>query len=106
MAGFLGLPQQTLDYIGTKVDKSISGYQSLMKEFVCENIAMGITSTRKTKLIADTLIDVQRYGEVGSLYECYKALESITLTPEMAPFLTEARLHYLKNRIVEVLATL
>jgi hypothetical protein len=66
---------------------------------IAENIAMGITQAGKTKLILDTLKDVYYYLQAGSLYEVLTAVDAITVTQEMSPFITTARLTTFKNKI-------
>jgi hypothetical protein len=66
---------------------------------IAENIAMGITQAGKTKLILDTLRDVHYYLQAGSLYEVLTAVDVITVTQEMSPFITTARLTAFKNKI-------
>lgn len=103
----MNLPAPTLAYLIGKYQKAVAGYQTEMQIFVAENLAMGISSAPgKVKLIGDTMKDVQYYGSVGSLYECLDALNHIKITPDMAPFLTQPRLDYLKNRIVAILSSL
>lgn len=113
MPGYLGLPQSTIDYLTNRyVNPSIAGYQNEMKIFIAENLAMGISTakspdgTNMTKIIGDALKDVDYYGQKGSLYEAYDALEKVTLLPYMAPFLTASRKSYLKNRLISILSGL
>lgn len=113
MPGFLGLPQATIDYLTNRyVNPSIAGYQNEMKIFIAENLAMGISNakgpdgTNMTKIIGDVLKDVDYYGQKGSLYEAYDALERVNVQSYMAPFLTSARKSYLKNRLISILSSL
>jgi len=107
MAGYLNLPQSQLDYLSnTYVNPAIQGFNNEMNIFICENLAMGISNTNLTQLVADTMADVQRYGSTGSLYTALDALNAIQVTPEMAPFITQPRLDYLKSRIVAILSSL
>ena len=77
--------------IKAKVNKAIYGANEIIKQFATENIMMGITQAGKTKLIADSMSSVMYYCQTGSLYEVLTALNAITITQEMSPFLTEAR---------------
>lgn len=106
MAGYLNLPPTTLAYLQAKYQKAIAGYQSEVSIFVAENLALGITTSGKVKMIGDALRDVHYYGTVGSLYEALDALNRIKVTPEMAPYITDARLAYLRNRLVAILSGL
>ena len=71
----------------------------IITKAIAENVAMGITQTGKTKLILDTLKDVYYYLQAGSLYEVLTAVDAITVTPEMSPFITSDRLLIFKNKI-------
>lgn len=81
-------------------------FQILLLAFVADNIAMGITNSGKVGLIGNALKDVQFYGAAGSLWECYNALNSVVITPEMAPYLTQARVDWLKNQMLAAIANL
>lgn len=89
-----------------KVKKAIKSANNIISKFCAENIVLGITQAGKTKLIADVLQDVFYYAQTGSLYECLSAMDAITITPEMSPFLTENRRTELKNKIIAVLTNL
>lgn len=107
MPGYLGLPQSTLDYLQNRyVSAAINAFNKEMNIFIDENLALGISNSNKTKLIADTMADVQRYGTTGSLYEVINALNEIVVTSEMAPYITRQRLDYLKSRCVSILSNL
>ena len=81
-------------------------FNNLVIAFAAENVIMGITSSGKTALIASTLQQVMYYGTTGSLWEAYNALEHVVVTPEMAPFLTQDRLNWMKNQIQQAIANL
>lgn len=85
-----GLPMQQA--VEIKVQHAIEGFSKLSVRYAAENVLLGITQYGKTKLIADTLADVMRYGQSGSLYQVISALQSITPTNEMAPFLTQDKI--------------
>lgn len=107
MAGYFGLPQATLDYLASRYyDGAVKAVQTEIRIFVAENLAIGIKGSGKTKLIADAMKEVSFYASTGSLYEVYDALEKVVITTEMAPFLTEGRKQYLKNRIISILNSL
>lgn len=89
-----------------KVKKAIKGANNLINKFCAENIVMGITQAGKTKLLADTLIDVFYYAQTGSLYECLSSLSSVQITAEMSPFLTESRKLELQQKLSNLLTTL
>lgn len=88
------------------VNNAINAWHNLVVTVAAENIAMGITASGKTKLIADTLYPVMVYGTSGSLWEAYNALSQVKVTPEMAPFITQARIEWMKNQLVQALGSL
>lgn len=92
--------------VRAKVYKAVSSSNNLIKQFAAENIMLGITQAGKTKLIADTFKEVFYYAQTGSLYECLSSLDAIVITPEMSPFLTEARRTDLRNKLLNLLANL
>src|SRR5271165_2241270 len=80
-------------------------WNTLVRIVIAENIAMGITSSGKTKLIADAMFPVMVYGSSGSLWEAYNAIDKIVVTPEMAPYITTARLNWMKNQIQQAIVS-
>lgn len=103
---FYGIPDPQYNRALAIVNNAINAWKNLVLTFAAENVAMGITASGKTKLIADTLAQVAVYGSSGSLYEAYFALEQIKVTVDMAPFLTDARLTWMKNELMQILSTL
>lgn len=89
-----------------KIQNAINGFNSIMLQYVAQNVLGGITQMGKTELIADALADVQRYGQSGSLYAAISALQAVQLTPQMAPFLTPDIVASLVNQTLAVLASL
>lgn len=89
-----------------KVKKAIKGVNSIINKFCAENIVMGINQANKTKLVADEFKDVIYYAQTGSLYEALSALDLVVITPEMSPFLTEARRTELRDKLLNFLANL
>jgi hypothetical protein len=89
-----------------KVQKAMIGANIIIEQFATENILMGITQAGKTKLIADTLRDVFYYFQTGSLYESLNAIDSLVLTQEMEPFLTQERRAKLRQNIVDLINSL
>lgn len=87
-------------------DNAFNSWHELIRTIAAENIAMGITQQKKTKLIADALIPVMLYGSTGSLWEAYHALDAIVITPEMAPFITEDRKNWMKNQLIAIISSL
>jgi len=100
------IPPQYIATGAAKVQKAAEGFNKIIAEFSGENVVRQITVAGKTKLIGDAVRDVLFWGSSGSLWEAYKAVEKIKITPEMAPFLTEAKKQEFKNKLIEVLSSL
>ena len=109
---FFNLPQPTMaKCFGIAVNAAgisppATGFQFLAFCFVAENIAMGITNTDKGPIIAQALQGVMVYGQYGALWEASDCLSQMIVTPEMAPFLTQDRVNWLKNQIQQIIAGL
>jgi hypothetical protein len=80
-------------------------WATMVSEFAAENLAMGITQAQAA-MIGAALNQVMIYGSEGSLWLAYAALSNVVVTPEMAPFLTEDRLAWAKNKMIQVIAQL
>jgi len=102
----LNIPPHLVIIGAAKVAKAREGFTMLINQVAGENLIAQITAAGKTKLIADAVKDVVYYGNSGSLWEAYIAVEKIKLTPEMAPFLTEDRKQAFKNKLVEIISSL
>jgi hypothetical protein len=100
------VPQQYIIIGSQKVQKARDGFSKLINDMAGENLVAQITAAGKTKLISDAVKDVLYYGNAGSLWEAYVAVEKIQLTPEMAPYLTLTRKHEFKNKLVELISSL
>lgn len=96
----------TQQIVENKISKAIVGFNQLMIEYAAHNVLLGITQAGKTQLIADTLLPVMQYGETGSMYAVIAALQAVTVTDEMAPFLTNAVITDLINKAYSVLSSL
>lgn len=103
---FFGVSDYAFNKAKASVQKAIDAWKDLVITIAAENIAMGINQKNKTKLIADALIPVMQYGQSGSLWQAYQALDHIVITPEMAPFITEERRNWMKNQIIQIISTL
>lgn len=103
---FFNVPDPTYNRCRQIVLSAIDAWRNLVVTVAAENVAMGISQQKKTKFIADTLMPVMMYGQSGSLWEAYNALNAIVITPEMAPFITEARREWMKNQIIQILSSL
>lgn len=86
--------------------KAKAGFDAMMLDYVGGNIATQITKAGKAELIGKAFERVIFWGQAASLYEVFKELEKIKVTPEMAPFFTEATKQEMKNRIVQILSSL
>lgn len=100
------VPPYLIAFGASKISQAQSGFSSLIAEFGGANVIAQITSSGKTKLIADAVRDVVYYGNSGSLWQAYVACEQIVITPEMAPFITEERKQNFKNRLIQILSSL
>jgi hypothetical protein len=85
---------------------SYQGFQHLAFCFIAENIALGITNTNKGPMITQALQGAMIYGQYGALWEATDVLSTIVPTPQMAPFLTVARINWLKNQVQEIISNL
>jgi hypothetical protein len=79
-------------------------FNQLLTEFGGNNIIAQITAAGKTKLISDAMSETVKYGLVGDLWEVYKQVSLIQITPDMAPYITEDRRQNFKNRLLELMA--
>lgn len=103
---YFPLPQEAYDECLAIVQQAQIVWSLMVAEFAAENIAMGITQANKTALIADALYQVAVYGSQGSLWQAYAALSAIQVTPEMAPFLTDNRIQWMKNKMITIISEL
>jgi hypothetical protein len=103
---FSSINQPTYNGCLAVVKAAQAEWVGMVQQFAAENIAMGITQAGKTLLIGNALQVVNTYGASGSLWEAYNALSQVVITPEMAPFLTQERIDWMKNQMVQVISTL
>jgi hypothetical protein len=109
---FFGLPQPAmaqcyaLAVAAAGVVPSYQGFQHLQFCFIAENIAMGITNTNKGPSIAIALQGVLLFGSAGALWEAIDALNTVQVTPSMAPYLTVARINWMKNQVNQIISEL
>lgn len=94
------------DYTQAIIRNAIAFAQEQIIVFAAENIAMGITSAGKTKLVADYLSDITRYAQTGSLYEIVNEIDKLIsdgIPSNLSPFVTETRLNNFKIKIFQYL---
>jgi hypothetical protein len=109
---FFGLPQPAmaacyaLAVAAAGTVPSYQGFQHLQFCFVAENIAKGITNTTVGPSIALALQGVLLFGSAGALWEAIDALDDVIVTPEMEPYLTSARINWMKNQINQIITSL
>src|SRR5271157_241945 len=103
---FFPIPQPAYNQCLAIVQGAYTAWTGMVQQFAAENIAMGITQAGKTQLIANALQQVMVYGSTGSLWQAYAALSNVKVTPEMAPFLTEARIEYMRNVMIQIISNL
>lgn len=106
LASYAQPPPNAQQIVQAKIQNAINGFNAMLIQYAALNVLSGITQAGKTQLIADTLADVQRYGQSGSLYAAITALQAVQITPEMAPFLTADVITSLINQTLAVLASL
>ena len=95
-----------LQTVEADVQTCIDGFNAIMVQYAAQNELAGITVAGKTTLIADALATVMQYGQCGSLSAAITALQAVTLTSEMAPFLTADIVTSLVAQANAVLASL
>lgn len=100
------VPQYLIDIGASKIAKAQAAFAALVQQISGQNLIEQITLAGKTKLIADAVRPVVYYGTTGSLWEAYAAAQSIVITPEMSPFLTEEKRQQFKNKLVEIISGL
>ncbi len=103
---FFNIPQVEYNAYQAVVQQAQAAWAGMVLQFATENVCMGITQSGKTQLIAEALQQVNSYGSTGSLWLAYTALSNVQITPEMAPFLTQARLEYMRNSLIQTIAAL
>lgn len=103
---FFPIPQPVFNECAGIVSLALNYWQQMIITFAAENIAMGITQAGKTQLISDALYQVSVYGSQGSLWQAYNALSEVVVTPEMAPFLTQDRISWMRNSMITIIAML
>lgn len=100
-------PPDYLIKIGAdKIAKAQTEFNKLVAQFAGANVVQQITAQGKTELIGTAVRDIMYWGQTGSLWEAYKAVEKINITPEMAPFLTEEKKQEFKNKLIQILSSL
>ena len=103
---YFNIPQPEYNVCLEVVLAAQVAWAGMVAQFAAENIAMGITQANKTQLIASALQEVLTYGATGSLWQAYAALSNVVVTPEMAPFLTEDRIQWMKNQMIQAISSL
>lgn len=103
---YFNIPDPTYNRCAQIVNNAINAWHNLVVTVAAENIAMGITQSGKTKLISDALFTVMVYGTSGSLWEAYNELNKVKITPEMAPYITKARIEWMKNQLIQSISSL
>lgn len=92
--------------IETAIKKASEFGQKLIMDFAVENVMMGISQAGKTKEVLAFLTPVKIAVDTGSLYaalEELNTLQATTLPAELSPFVTEARLQAMIDKIEKYL---
>lgn len=100
------IPDYLIQIGAAKIAKAQTEFNKLVAQFAGANVIQQITAAGKTGLIGEAVRDVMYWGQTGSLWEAYKAVEKVQITPEMAPFLTEQTKQDFKNKLIQILASL
>lgn len=103
---FFTIPQPYYDKALATVIAAQTAWARMVQQFAAENIVMGITQAGKTGLIGGALNQVNVYGSTGSLWQAYEALNHVVITPEMAPFLTDDRIQWMRNQMIQAISSL
>jgi hypothetical protein len=103
---FFQLTQEQYDTAYEQVVTAQQAWDSMITEFAAENVAMGIIQEGKTTLVGAALNQVNMYGQQGALAQAYFQLGLVVLTPAMAPYLTQDRIKWLMNKVIQSLGTL
>ena len=103
---FFSLPQTAYNECVEIVQQAQAAWVGMVTQFAAENIAMGITQAGMTLAVSNALQQVNMYGSMGSLWQAYAALSDVVFTPEIAPFLTAARIQWMKNQMIQVISEL
>jgi len=95
-------PVSAIDFVRYSIYKPALAFsQSLIENYVSENIALGITQAGKTKQVGEKLQKLVYWLQLGSLYEVLSEIEAlkVDLDPALAPYITEARLNEVKSKV-------
>lgn len=103
---YFTLTQPQYDACAEIISAAQAAWIGMVTQFAAENLAMGITQAGKTGLIADALQQVMVYGSSGSLWQAFAALSEVVVTPEMAPYLTQDRIEWMKNVMIQAISNL
>lgn len=103
---YFNIPQAEYNACLSIIATAQSQWVEMVAQFAAENLAMGITQAGKTGLIADALQIVNTYGSTGSLWQAYNALNDVVITQDMAPYLTEDRIQWMKNVLIQTISNL
>lgn len=106
MSTIFGLPDYAITAALPKVQVAQQQFQLLVQQYIAANIVRGITVSGKVALIGNAVGQVAFWGSQGSLYQCYKAVNEIVITPDMAPFLTEVIREEFKNKLIAIISSL
>lgn len=101
-----GLPDYAITAALPTVQAAQAKFQLLVQQYIAANIVRGITTSGKVALIGNAVGQVAFWGAQGSLWQCYKAVGAIVITPEMAPFLTEDIREEFKNKLIAIISSL
>lgn len=102
---FPQIPQANYNKAFVMVLAAQAAWSGMVQQFAAENLACGITNAQAV-LIGSAMMQVSTYGAQGQLWLAYNALSSVIVTPQMSPFLTAARIQWMKNTMIDAIAAL
>jgi len=85
--------------LSQRVSEALSKGQSLIQEFITENLVLGITQAGKTKEVRQAMAEVTSCLQTGSLYDAIDELRLIPAESKDAVFITDTRILSYINKI-------
>lgn len=100
------VPDYLVNIGASKATAAQAAFAALVQEYAGANIILQITAAGKTELIGNAVKEVLFWGNSGSLWQAYAAVEKMVITPDMAPFLTGAHKQEFKNKLIQIISSL
>ncbi len=87
------------EYIDDRIDMAVDFGIKLMRDFVSENVQLGITQRGLTGHIRKALREVKDALETGSVYDAITEIKSLNQSDFDAVIMTDARILAFRNKI-------